>query len=78
MYGTPMIASSLGGIPELLSDGVTGELFEAGNAAQLQEKIARLWDHPEICQKYRENCKNIKFDTIEEYCGKIIKQAYQS
>lgn len=77
LYGTPMIASSLGGTPELLQDGVTGELFGAGNAAQLREKIARLWEDPGICKKYKDNCKNIKFDTIEEYCGKIIEQAYQ-
>ena len=76
LYGTPMIASSLGGTPELLQDGVTGELFEAGNAAELKEKIARLWNHPEICDKYRKNCKNIKFDTIEEYCGKIVRKVY--
>ena len=77
LYGTPMIASSLGGTPELLQDGMTGELFEAGNAAELKEKIARLWEHPEICEKYRENCKNIKFDTIEEYCGKIVRKVYK-
>lgn len=76
LYGTPMIASNLGGTPELLQDGVTGELFMAGDREALLEKITRLWEHPEICQKYRENCKNIKFDTIEEYCGRIIKEYY--
>lgn len=73
LYGTPMIASNLGGIPELLTDGVTGELFEAGNARELAGKIARLWEKPEICQKYRENCKNVKFDTLEEYCGTLLR-----
>ncbi|MCM1153937.1 MAG: glycosyltransferase [Roseburia sp.] len=77
LYGTPMIASSLGGTPELLQDGITGELFEAGNAAALCEKTARLWNRPEICEKYKENCKNINFDTTEEYCGKIIEWAYR-
>ncbi len=75
-YQTPMIASSLGGTPELLADGVTGELFEAGNADALQEKIEKFWNDPELCRKYRENCKNIKFDTIEEYCDKIMKSVY--
>ena len=74
LYQTPMIASALGGIPELLKDGVTGELFEAGNARELTEKIEKLWQQPELCRKYRENCKKIKFDTLEEYCGIIIKQ----
>lgn len=76
LYGTPMIASDLGGTPELLQDGVTGELFEAGNAELLQEKIEKLWGHPELCRKYGENCKMIKFDTIEEYCDKIVRKVY--
>lgn len=77
VYGTPMIASAIGGIPELLQDGVTGELFEAGNSVELARKIERLWQQPAICRKYRKNCKNIKFDTTEEYCDKIIEQAYK-
>ncbi|MCM1174333.1 MAG: glycosyltransferase [Blautia sp.] len=77
-YGTPVIASDLGGIPELLQDGVTGELFPAGDAAALREKIKRLWEQPKLCAAYRENCKKIKFDTTWEYCGKIIAQVYQN
>ncbi len=75
-YATPMIASDLGGIPELLHDGVTGELFPAGDEAALGEKIRKLWEQPALCAAYRENCKKIKFDTAEEYCGKIIEQVY--
>lgn len=76
IYGTPVIASDIGGIPELIGDGYTGELFETGNQAQLEEKIKRLWTQPELCLKYRENCKNIKFDTTLEYCGKIVNDIY--
>ncbi|MDE5932351.1 MAG: glycosyltransferase [Lachnospiraceae bacterium] len=76
-YGTPMIASDLGGIPELLQDGVTGELFPAGDAAILREKIRKLWEQPKLCAAYRENCKKIKFDTNEEYCGKMVEWVYQ-
>lgn len=76
-YGTPMIASDLGGIPELLQNDVTGELFPAGDAKALREKIGKLWERPELCEAYRKNCKRIKFDTSEEYCGKMIEQAYK-
>ena len=76
IYGTPVIASDIGGIPELIEDGYTGELFESADKAQLEEKIKRLWTQPELCLKYRENCKNIKFDTTLEYCGKIVNDIY--
>ena len=31
MYATPVVASDIGGIPELIKENVTGVLFEAGN-----------------------------------------------
>ncbi len=37
--GTPVIASRIGALSELLSDGETGLLFEAGNSEDLKEKL---------------------------------------
>lgn len=37
--GKPVIGSRIGGIPELIQDWQTGLTFEAGNAADLREKI---------------------------------------
>jgi len=42
-----VIASNIGGTPELVEDGVTGWLFEPGNAADLAEKMARFIDRPD-------------------------------
>ena len=73
MYGTPVLGANIGGIPELISVGSTGELFESGNGEDLKNKIEELWNNKEKLDKYSENCKNISFDTIEEYCKKLIK-----
>lgn len=54
LRGRPVIASRLGGLPEVVDDGVTGLLFEAGNAEDLAEKIQYLWDNPELCRKMGE------------------------
>ena len=76
MYGTPVLVSDLGGAPELVQAGVTGDLFRGGDVEELTEHIRELWNNQELCRKYSENCKNIKFDTIEEYCGKIVRKVY--
>lgn len=73
MYGTPVLASDLGGAPELVQAGITGELFRGGDAEELTEHIRDLWNNPELCRKYSENCKNINFDTAEVYCGKMLE-----
>ena len=77
MYGTPVLASDLGGAPELVQPGRTGDLFRGGDLQDLTEHIKELWDHPELCEEYSRNCKNINFDTVEEYCAKIVKNVYR-
>ena len=77
MYGTPVLASDLGGAPELVRPGVTGDLFRGGDAQELTEHIKALWNDPELCRRYSENCKNINFDTVEEYCDKIVRNLYK-
>ena len=47
----PVIASRIGGIPEIVDDGVTGLLFEPGDSKGLSEKIRYLWDRPDLCRK---------------------------
>jgi glycosyltransferase involved in cell wall biosynthesis len=44
--GLPVIASRLGSMAELIQDGETGLLFEAGNAAELAERIRWAHEHP--------------------------------
>ena len=73
IYGTPVLASAIGGIPELVEDGRTGELFTAGNETELREKIKKLWADDRLLARYRENCGHVTFDTTEQYCGKLLE-----
>jgi glycosyltransferase involved in cell wall biosynthesis len=72
MYGTPVIGADIGGIPELIEAGKTGELFESGNIDDLKEKISELWNNNEKCNEYISNCRNTRFDIISEYYKKIM------
>jgi glycosyltransferase involved in cell wall biosynthesis len=48
-HGLPVIASKLGGLLEIVDDGVTGFLFEPGNSEDLAVKMKLLWDAPDLC-----------------------------
>jgi glycosyltransferase involved in cell wall biosynthesis len=50
-YGLPVIASKIGGLPEIVEDGVTGLLFEPGNSEDLANKMKLLWHNPSLCNK---------------------------
>lgn len=73
LYGTPVLGARIGGIPELVDEGKTGELFESGNKQQLKEKISDLYKDREKLARYTENCKSVQFYTTEKYCGELMK-----
>lgn len=72
MYGTPVIGTRMGGIPELIDEGCTGELFEAGNADELEEKLRKLLYTQGLLECYRENGLKKEFETPQSYCRKLM------
>lgn len=71
--GTPVVGARIGGIPELITNGITGKLFEAGNVDELEEVIKEMMYSPEILKTYSINCLNSKFETTKTYYEKIMK-----
>lgn len=71
MYGTPVMGANIGGIPELIRVGETGELFESGNQTELQNKLRSYWEttglpgQKTVCQS---------FASTEEYCRWLMTQ----
>lgn len=47
-YGKPVVGSRMGGTTELIEDGKTGLLFEAGNAGELTSVLDRLMASAEL------------------------------
>jgi len=50
--GKPVIGSALGGIPELIDDGINGLLYSPGNENELSEKIDELLSNEVLVKKY--------------------------
>ena len=53
--GKAVIASRIGGIPELIDDNADGLLFAPGDADELESRMARLSDNPETCLRMGRN-----------------------
>lgn len=73
--GKPVIASNIGGIPEIVEDNVNGLLFEPGNVEQLKEYILQYWNNPELVIEHGKKAyqKAIKQYTEEKYYQELIK-----
>ena len=72
MYGTPVLGSDKGGIPELIQEGRTGWISPAEDAAQLTAAISRIWDSTEP-EDYSENCVQTRFTTLSGYVEDMMK-----
>lgn len=72
MYGTPVVASRIGGIPELVQEGRTGLLVEAGNSDALESAIKNIMENDDKAKAMSKACLEYKFDTVDEYCDKLI------
>lgn len=45
-HGKPVVATRVGGIPELIANGVTGHLVDRGDTRAMSESILKLLDNP--------------------------------
>jgi glycosyltransferase involved in cell wall biosynthesis len=74
MYGTPVLGANIGGIPELIQVGETGELFESGRKSQLVSQIQRLWGKRDEAGDSLFKCGQVEFSTIEVYTTRILHE----
>ncbi|BDZ71272.1 hypothetical protein GCM10025861_17890 [Methanobacterium petrolearium] len=62
-FGTPVIASRIGGIPELVEEKVNGFLYEPGKVSELKDLLQYLIENPEELKKL----ENGAFKSSQKY-----------
>ncbi len=68
--GTPIVASEIGGLGELVTTGHTGIMFRPGDATDLLEKVEWLIGHPGTHDQMRSNSRTeyeLKYSAEENY-----------
>ena len=55
--GLPVIATAVGGLPEVVTDGVNGLLIPPQDPEALAQALARLLDDPALAKKLGENAR---------------------
>ncbi|WP_169539979.1 glycosyltransferase family 4 protein [Niabella aurantiaca] len=70
-YSKPVIATTVGGIPEVVEEGRNGFLIEPGNKAALWERINHLIQYPEQLKGMGER----SFEMVKPYfAGNVMKK----
>lgn len=70
--GTPVVASRVGGIPEIVRDGVDGLLFEPGNPEQVGECLVRLLREDRLREEMGRNARERFLNEFES--GRMVKR----
>lgn len=73
MLGTPVLGANIGGIPELIKDGITGEIYESGNDEELEKHIYNMYSDTSKMMEYSKNCLENEFCSVQEYVEKLIE-----
>lgn len=80
--GTACCGSNVGGIREIIDDGVTGLLFSPGNDVSMADAVTKMLGSPELCGRCAGNLRKKveKFFTLEEMARKtfsVYKEAIE-
>jgi glycosyltransferase involved in cell wall biosynthesis len=70
----PVIATNVGGIPELMKDGETGFLIEKGNSTELFEKLSIILNNLEKSKEMGKKGKNFVKDNfnLDKICNDFL------
>lgn len=78
-----VICSNIGGLSDIVDDGITGLLSRPADADNLAQKIRKLWEDPELCHKMgkagrekvlREYSRNRHYERLTDIYNKAIRK----
>jgi glycosyltransferase involved in cell wall biosynthesis len=77
--GTPIVASRVGGVPDLVRPGVTGYLAEPENATDLKDGIVKVLDADDFREQLRQQCRSIALEecSLELQAHRYIELYHQ-
>jgi len=71
LYGTPVIGSNLGGVPEIIEDGVNGYLFDPYREGDLREKVQHILKNPSVLNRLSQGVGKTKIPSLQEHVEKV-------
>lgn len=75
--GVPCVATDVGGIPEVIEDGVSGLMVPAGDDDRLAEAVARVLDDPALRRNIRESGRRVADELDLSNAVRQTEQIYE-
>ena len=80
MYGRAVVATRVGGVPELIEDGVRGRLVSPGDAAELAQGLYEVLSNPIMARRMARNAaqfvrREFNIDTTVRHLVRLLEGA---
>ena len=77
--GTPVLAASVGGVPEIVTDSINGWLVEKGDTAALAAKLVELSQHPDLLRRIAitarcETCPQFSLERFQSRLNRLYTE----
>ena len=72
--GLPVVATSVGGIPDMITDGRNGLLVRDGDVKGMTDAVVSLLEHEELAERLSTNGRKL----AEQSSWKIVKQQWEA
>ena len=73
LMGKPAVATNIGGVPEIMKNGKSGLLVNAGDSDGIVEKISYLLDNPDMAMQMSKHGRKI---AVEDTAGENIARGF--
>lgn len=73
LHGLPVVASKLGGVPEAITEGVNGYLFDPYVEGDLLDKIANILKEPQRLKRITQGARVTKIENMENHVDKLCE-----
>ena len=73
--GAPIIATGVGGVPDVITNGVNGLLVPCANVEALRNGMSHIIAHPELREKYSRAARRTVESrySVQPWCQKILQ-----
>lgn len=71
LHGMPVIASNLGGVPEVVEDGINGYLFDPFKEGDLLKIIEQILENPTLLQTVTTGARNTTIESMAAHTAKL-------
>ncbi len=73
----PVVASAVGGIPDLIVDGRNGLLVPSANVPALAAAMLKMWRHPELRQQFTAGAEDLIREYFPDYQRQKLIEVYE-